>query len=1614
MTSASSIPLSSTLRVLSQNINGFQTKITMRKRKQKRIVALGSLLRSLEVDFFAIQEPHFVTVEDRQAGVQCLSKYGYGLDGPLHEEGRGGVALAWKTSKWTLQSMKFLSPRALKASLSSGPLEITIVVVHFHHKHTRRQSQWKDIAKELHGPNLILCADHNSLVVKQRDAFAPPEFEHDTSLPARDQEVTTLAKAGLQDVWVDIHCPTLTDIKDKEASCPTGFTYGYPREGERLDPQRLRRIDRIHTTSELLSLATSVCPMFAANSDHKAILAEFTPPSFDTEDTVPRFYCPETILHDPEAMEDLETSLKSIKSTGDQWWEEAPSCIQTKAINHQREHKNKKQSVELQALRFLRGSTRDSVAPAVYQFLSPLGIAATDAATAYTLLVGVYEKAQRDRTCMETLSKLKGVITTGETSGDPRTQRNELYRLMRELQERKKLQQLVSRTGSAIRGAKAVAKELVDHWDKVSTPTGSTEEDCVAYLKSLGVEQRLRKAGQLLFKQLSLDIVHEGLKRLNSNSSPGLDGFSAKFFKRFSDIFEPQMYDSMKRFLEVGKMPETWTSGVVTMIPKTKAMQTPDSLRPIALQTTRQKWLTNILLIQLEDVLLHCIPSQQTGFLRHRSILQHVYGSRALWDGLSEGAALSVDFRNAFPTMSHEMVSAALGLMCIPFLYIRLILHLLRAPYLYSVGKGYVPGVYHHPRAATRQGDPLSQALFSLVASFVIFPLQDLGPVLTVMMYADDLIIFFDGRANPQLLKRVWEVVSRFGQLSGLKVNLNKTAAIVRNCGGMEWARCFRDIGVDVKNFVKYLGVRLGNIRHQQDDQGWGLTMEQAFAPALQEAFRRARVVSTLQLSMNERAFMLTSWILPVVAWVSKAYYAPVSVIRQLKLVYHVTMGTNSWGITLPILSRPRTQGGLALPEPELFLMHQAAAPFVSLLGDPHKFPDKAVETFYAWATAIGFTPSKDNLPYIQLGMVRTADLTFVGWSAKAHSNIQRVAPQVAPPANRDHLPLWHSVYFRNEFRCSYYNTKLIRQGVLTWGQFQSLQDARLFNALPRTWKGVYNQGGRLLNKVMSQGGFDTPAVHTQNWTRAWLLQFYASQPGVRDPQTPEVWEQLAQAQLPPRAHDFARKALRHKLTVHARVYKRSGTDKCPVCSQTETIQHAMVGCPMFKAAAAVIQHYYGQVTIDNGTSTVREMMESDDQEWLLKTNQGWAMWSARSAHWRYRCEVKAGASPVFASYLTTWLRELCEWVGFYTGEHREQWKGFQKSLEQLRDTGVQPRQGEVQVHGGLNAWWQTHTECFTQEKSADNQSWQRATESRPKRPRQAGPGVLQGVQELIAELVEKGYRIVYTDGSSKRPGHKDMRRAGGFGVFAAEDDQGPEVRFCGYVPTHYRQTNNRADLWAAVEALQGFWVPKLAIFTDSQYLQLGATGRAQHWKSKGWTTTSGKLQVHVPVWEILLQEMATPGREVRWEHVPAHVNVQGNEMANGLAMEGMCSSPLWSQHVAPKSSSGSESTVGLRGGSGSESEGTRALWSSLGMVPMDSDELTGEASGEPAPRGMGPYSSSNTESEEMRPGHTHQGVLSSALSAADTLSFSTDVSDTRRQRKKRRPRKRRNPGQGR
>ena len=95
---------------------------------------------------------------------------------------------------------------------------------------------------------------------------------------------------------------------------------------------------------------------------------------------------------------------------------------------------------------------------------------------------------------------------------------------------------------------------------------------------------------------------------------------------------------------------------------------------------------------------------------------------------------------------------------------------------------------------------------------------------------------------------------------------------------------------------------------------------------------------------------------------------------------------------------------------------------------------------------------------------------------------------------------------------------------------------------------------------------------------------------------------------------------------------------------------------------------------------------------------------------------------------------------------------------------------------------------------------------------------------------------MIYMDGSSKRITKTAKERVGGFGVFATIMDRksGSQGMF---QPSTYAQTYKGAELWEELEALHYFWVPKLAILTDSQHSQQGASGKAHNWKSRGWTT---------------------------------------------------------------------------------------------------------------------------------------------------------------------------------
>ena len=75
------------------------------------------------------------------------------------------------------------------------------------------------------------------------------------------------------------------------------------------------------------------------------------------------------------------------------------------------------------------------------------------------------------------------------------------------------------------------------------------------------------------------------------------------------------------------------------------------------------------------------VPHQQKGFLKRRSILDHIYNSRAVWDNMGAWAALSVDFSNTYPTMGHELCEAVVLALQLPVGLIQFLLWTMKAPY---------------------------------------------------------------------------------------------------------------------------------------------------------------------------------------------------------------------------------------------------------------------------------------------------------------------------------------------------------------------------------------------------------------------------------------------------------------------------------------------------------------------------------------------------------------------------------------------------------------------------------------------------------------------------------------------------------------------------------------------------------------------------------------------------------------------------------------------------------------------------------------------------------------------------------------------------------------------
>ena len=99
--------------------------------------------------------------------------------------------------------------------------------------------------------------------------------------------------------------------------------------------------------------------------------------------------------------------------------------------------------------------------------------------------------------------------------------------------------------------------------------------------------------------------------------------------------------------------------------------------------------------------------------------------------------------------------------------------------------------------------------------------------------------------------------------------------------------------------------------------------------------------------------------------------------------------------------------------------------------------------------------------------------------------------------------------------------------------------------------------------------------------------------------------------------------------------------------------------------------------------------------------------------------------------------------------------------------------------------------------------------------------------------------------------------------------------------------TNNRMELMAVIEGLSALTRPcRVAVTTDSQYVQKGISEWVRGWKARGWKTADNKPVKNEDLWR-RLDEVASRHR-VTWHWVKGHAGHPENERCDALAREGL------------------------------------------------------------------------------------------------------------------------------
>ncbi|GJX07027.1 RNA-directed DNA polymerase, eukaryota [Tanacetum coccineum] len=289
--------------------------------------------------------------------------------------------------------------------------------------------------------------------------------------------------------------------------------------------------------------------------------------------------------------------------------------------------------------------------------------------------------------------------------------------------------------------------------------------------------------------QVSKEEIKKAVWDCGIDKSPGPDGFTFGFYRRYWNLIENDVVDAVTCFFHQGSFPKGGNSSFIILIPKTPNANMVKDYRPISLIGSMYKIISKILANRLVVVLGGLVNEIQSAFVADKQILDgpFILNELVQWckKKKKQSMVFKVDFEKAYDSVRWDHLDDIMRKFGFGEKWCMWIQSCLRSSRGSVIVNGSPTEEFQFYKGL-KQGDPLSPFLFILVMESLHISFQRVVDVglfkgielahslnLSHMFYADDAI--FMGQWSEANIDTIVQVLECFYRASGLRINMSKS-----------------------------------------------------------------------------------------------------------------------------------------------------------------------------------------------------------------------------------------------------------------------------------------------------------------------------------------------------------------------------------------------------------------------------------------------------------------------------------------------------------------------------------------------------------------------------------------------------------------------------------------------------------------------------------------------------------------------------------------------------------------------------------------------------------------------------------------------------------------------